>query len=164
VPALALLLAPLIAAQPFVVGDKAALATLHAVLPVPRRAVLLGHYGWALVSYFATVAVGTTLAVLLAWVEGAPFDGRTLVTLLTLSWALFAVNTAVQFPLLIRFGYARINVLATIVPAALVMVSVLRLHLTLASIQAWLPLLWPAGAAAIGTSAALTAHSPRPWA
>jgi hypothetical protein len=46
VPALVVLLAPLIAVQPFVVADKADLGTLYAVLPVPRRTVLLGHYAW----------------------------------------------------------------------------------------------------------------------
>lgn len=158
-PALALLLAPLIAVHPFVVADKAGLETLYAVLPAPRRAVLLGHYAWALVSYFATTAAGTTLAVLLARAEGAPLDGHTLVTLLTLSWALFAVNIAIQFPLLIRFGYARISVLATTMPLALVMVAILRLHLTLASIQVWLPLLGVAGAAALVTSAVLAARA-----
>ena len=78
-----------------------------------------------------------------------PFGGARLATLLTLSWALFAVNVSIQFPLLIRFGYTRISVLGTTVPLALVMLAVIRLHLTIASIQTWLPLLWAAGAAAI---------------
>ncbi|MER6121313.1 ABC-2 transporter permease [Streptomyces sp. NPDC001795] len=162
VPALAVLLAPLIAVHPFVVADKAGLETLYAVLPLPRRTVLLGHYAWALASFVATVTAGTALAVLLARAEGAQFGGRTLVTMLTLAWALFAVNIAVQFPLLIRFGYARISVLGTTMPLALVMLAVYRLHLTIASIQAWLPLVWMAGAAAIVTSAVLAAHTPGP--
>ncbi|ARP73329.1 hypothetical protein LK07_30060 [Streptomyces pluripotens] len=162
VPALALLLAPLIAVHPFVVADKAGLETLYAVLPLPRRTVLLGHYAWALASFLATVSAGTALAVLLAWAEDAPFAGRALVTMLTLAWMLFAANIAIQLPLLIRFGYARISVLGTTVPLALVMLTVLRLHLTMAWIQAWLPLIWVAGVAAIVTSAALAAHAPKP--
>lgn len=162
VPALALLLAPLIAVHPFVVADKAGLETLYAVLPLPRRTVLLGHYAWALASFLATVTAGTTLAVLLARAEGVPFGGSALVTMLTLSWVLFAVNIAIQFPLLIRFGYARISVLGTTMPLALVMLAVFRLHLTIAWIQVWLPLLWVVGAAAIVTSAALAAYGPRP--
>lgn len=158
VPALALLLAPLIAVHPFVIADKAGLETLYAVLPLPRRTVILGHYAWALASYIATVTAGTALAVLLARAEGVQLGGHTLVTLLTLSWTLFAVNIAIQFPLLIRFGYARTSVLGTTMPLALVMLAVYRLHLTIASIQAWLPLVWLAGAAAIVTSAALAAH------
>jgi len=39
IPALALLLAPLVAAQPFMVADKADLQTLYAVLPLSRRMV-----------------------------------------------------------------------------------------------------------------------------
>jgi hypothetical protein len=50
---------------------------------------------------------------LLARAEGLPFGGRDLMTMVTLSWALFALNIAIQLPLLIRFGYARISVLAT---------------------------------------------------
>ncbi|MGK4585846.1 ABC-2 transporter permease [Kitasatospora sp. HPMI-4] len=164
VPALALLLAPLVAVHPFVVADKTGLETLYAVLPVPRRTVLLGHYAWALASFLATVTTGSALTVLLAQADGVPLSGRTLITLLTLSWALFTVNIAIQFPLLIRFGYARISVLGTTLPLALIMLTVFRLHLTIASIQVWLPLLWAAGAAAIVTSAALAAHAPRPQA
>ncbi|WP_407700296.1 AAA family ATPase [Streptomyces beihaiensis] len=106
VPALALLLAPLIAVHPFVVADKAGLETLYAVLPLPRRTVLLGHYAWAPAGIIATVTAGTALAILLARAEGVQLGGRTLVTMLPLSWTLFAVNIAIQFPLLIRFGYA----------------------------------------------------------
>ncbi|MEW2622999.1 ABC-2 transporter permease [Streptomyces sp. NPDC048106] len=162
VPALAVLLAPLIAVHPFVVAEKAGLETLYAVLPLPRRTVLFGHYAWALASFVATVTAATASAVLLAWAEGVQFGGRTLVTMLTLAWALFAVSISIQFPLLIRFGYARVSVLGTTMPLALVMLAVYRLHLTLTSIEAWAPLVWVAGAAAIVTSAVLAAHVPRP--
>ncbi|WP_322974425.1 ABC-2 transporter permease [Actinacidiphila epipremni] len=159
-----MLLAPLVAVQPFVVAGKEGLETLYAVLPLPRRAVVLGHYAWALASFLATLTAGTALAVLLGLAEGAPLGGRTLVTMLTLSWTLFAVNIAIQLPLLIRFGYARVSVLGTTVPLALVMVAVYRLHPTLASLREWLPVLGAAGAAAVAVSAALAArtHLSRP--
>jgi ABC-2 family transporter protein len=159
IPALALLLAPLVAAQPFMVADKADLQTLYAVLPLSRRTVLLGHYAWALLSFLAIVITGTALAALLAQAQGMPFGGRSLATLLTLSWALFAVNISIQLPLLIRFGYTRISVLATTLPLALVMLAVIRVHLDIESIHDWLPLFWVSGAAAIATSAALTSHT-----
>jgi hypothetical protein len=162
VPALVVLLAPLIAVQPFVVADKADLETLYAVLPVPRRTVLLGHYAWALESFLATALAGTAVSALLARAEGLPFGGRDLMTMVTLSWALFALNIAIQLPLLIRFGYARISVLGTTMPLALVLLAVYRLHLTITSVESWLPLLWAAGAAAIATSALLAAHASRP--
>lgn len=157
VPALALLLAPLVAVHPFVVADKEGLDTLYAVLPVSRRAVLLGHYTWSLACFVATAGAGTPLALLLAHTEGVGYGGRTLLTMLTLSWLLFAVNIAVQFPLLMRFGYARASVLGTTLPMALVMVAVLRLHLTIAWVHTWLPVLWLAGAALLAASAALAA-------
>jgi hypothetical protein len=157
--ALALGLAPLVAAQPFQVADKADLQTLYAVLPVPRRAVLVGHYAWALTSFFAIVITGTALAAGLARAQDIHFGGPSLATLLTLSWALFAVNISIQLPLLIRFGYTRISLLATTVPLALVMVAVIRLHLNLESMKDWLPLFWAAGAAALAASAALASHA-----
>ena len=161
IPVLALVLAPIAAVQPFVVADKADLQTLYAVLPLARRTVLLGHYAWALMCFFAIVITGTALAAVLAQAQGMPFDGPSVATLLTLSWALFAVNILVQLPLLIRFGYTRIALLVTTAPLALVMAAIIRLHLDIESIQDWLPLFWAAGAAAMATSAALASHPSR---
>ena len=153
VPALVLLVTSQIAAYPFLVADKAGLETLYAVLPLPRRSVLYGHYAWATASFLGTAAVGTALAVVLARVEAVPFGEHTLVTVLAVSWALFAVNVAIQFPLFIRFGYSRISVVGTTVPLAVVTLAVVRLHLTMTSIETWVPLLWPAGVAALVISA-----------
>jgi hypothetical protein len=127
VPALAVLLAPLIAVQPFVVADKADLGTLYAVLPAPRRTVPLRHYAWAVESFLAIALAGTAVSALLARAEGPPFGGRDLMTMVML-----------------------------------VLLAVYRLHLTITSIESWLPLLWAAGAAAIATSALLAAHASRP--
>lgn len=155
VPALAVLLAPLIAVQPFVVADRAGLETLYAVLPVPRRTVVLGNYAWAVASYLVTAAAGAGAAVVLARVEGLPFAGHDLATVLALSWALFALTVAVQFPLLIRFGYARISILGTSLPLALVMVAVVRLHLSLDTLTTWQAVLWAGAPLTLAASAAL---------
>lgn len=153
VPVLVLLVTSQIASYPFHVADKAGLETLYSVLPVPRRSVLYGHYAWALVSFLATATVGTALAVLIARVQSLPLAGATLVEILAVSWALFAVNVGVQFPLLIRFGYTQTSVLSTTLPLALVGVAVVRLHLSVTWLQTWYPLLWIVGVAAIVTSA-----------
>ena len=153
VPALVLLVTSQVVAYPFLVADKAGLETLYAVLPLPRRSVLYGHYAWAVATFLATATVGTALALVLARAEAVPFGGHALVTVLTLSWALFAVNVAIQFPLFIRFGYSRISVLGTTVPLAVITLAVVRLHLTMTSVETWVPLLWPAGVAAIAISA-----------
>lgn len=163
VPALVMLFTSQFAGYPFNVADKAGLETLYAVLPVPRRSVLYGHYAWAVALFLAIASVGTSLALLLARVQAVPFGGRTLVTMLTLSWALFAVNIAIQFPLLIRFGYTRVSVLGTTLPLAAVVATVYKLHLTIASIQNWLPLIGVAGLAALmaSTAVAMTADRRR---
>ncbi len=159
-PALGLLAAP-IAAYPFNVADKAGLETMYSLLPATRRCVLYGHYAWAMASYLAAVAVGAALDFPLARVEAVPFTGRTFLTMLTLAWALFAVNVAIQFPLLIRFGYTRVSVLATTVPLALLFFIIVKLDLTIGSVQIWLPLLWAAGLAAMAASAAVAITTDR---
>ena len=55
--------------------------------------------------------------------------------MLTLSWAIFAVNIAIQFPLFIRFGYSRVSLLATFLPLAVVMVALTRLHLSIVTLR-----------------------------
>jgi hypothetical protein len=163
VPALVLLVTSQFAAYPFNVADKAGLETLYAVLPLPRRSVLYGHYAWAVALFLATTTAGTALALLIAWAKAVPFGGRTLVTVLTLSWTLFVLNTAIQFPMLIRFGYTRVSAMATTLPLTLIVLATVRLHphLNMASIQTWLPLLWPVGVAAIVTSAAVAITADR---
>jgi hypothetical protein len=150
VPALVLLVTSTVAAYPFQVADKSGLETLYAVLPLPRRSVLWGHYAWALASFLATVVVGTIEAVISARVQAQGLDQR---TILAVAWGLFAVNVAIQFPLLIRFGYTRIGVWGTTLPLTLIVVAVVRWHVALTSLRPWLPLVWPVGAAALVASA-----------
>ncbi|TVT54991.1 ABC-2 transporter permease [Amycolatopsis rhizosphaerae] len=163
-PALVLLLTSQAAAHPFMIADKAGLETLYAVLPLSRRSVLYGRYAWALASFLATAILGTALALLFAHAHAVPFDGRTLATMLTLSWALFALSVAIQFPLFIRFGYSRVSALGTVLPLALIMVAVVRLHLNIATIAPlwiWLPVLWVAGVAALAASVAVATATDR---
>jgi hypothetical protein len=160
-PMLVMLVTAQCAAYPFNVADKAGLETLYAVLPVSRRSVLYGHYAWATACFLATATAGTALALLLARVQALPLGGRALMTMLALSWALFAVNTAIQFPLLIRFGYTRVSVLATTLPLVVVVGTAYKLHLKMASFQDWLPLLCAAAVAALVISVAVAAAADR---
>lgn len=155
VPALVLLVTSTVAVYPFIVGEKEHLETLYAVLPVPRRTVLLGHYAWAMVSFVGTVVLGTALTVILAAVEGKPLSGHTLVTMITLAWGLFAVNISIQLPVLIRWGYTRVGLWSTTAPLALVMSLVLKSHMGVASLENWLPAIWPAGVAVVSASIGL---------
>jgi hypothetical protein len=155
VPVLALFFTTTVACYPLHIADKANLDTLYGILPLRRRSVIYGHYAWALAAYLVTVPIGATLAVLLARAEDVPFGGRTLIDVLTASWVLFAVSVAIQLPLLIRFGYSRINALSATLPLALLSLTVLRLHVSLSSLQPWLPLFCAAGVAVIVASAAV---------
>jgi len=155
VPALTVLVVPVVAAYPFLVADKADLETLYAVLPVTRRTVLYGHYAWAMAIFLATTAVSTVLALVLAQARAVPIGGRDLVTVLALSWALFAVNVAIQFPLYIRFGYTRTSMLSTSLPIVLVVMAIQRLHLTFTPTPGWIALLGLAGVVAFVASLAV---------
>ena len=143
------------APYPFNVADKADLETLYGVLPLPRRSVLYGHYAWAVTLFAATASVSAALAMFFARARAVPFSGDALITALTLAWALFAVTIAIQFPLLVWFGYTRAGVLGVVLPLAVVVGAVYRLHLTMPSTQVWRPALWIAGVIALVASAAV---------
>jgi len=104
VPALVLLLTSQFAAYPFVIGDKAGLETLYAVLPLPRSAVLRGHYAWAVSCFVATAVVGSAMALILGWAKSEPIGARELLTALTLSWAIFVVCIVCSFCVTIALG------------------------------------------------------------
>ncbi len=95
VPVLALFFTTTAAGYPLHIADKAGLDTLYAILPLRRRSVIHGHYLWALATFDVTAAVGLPVALLLARAESTPFDGRTVVDVLTASWVLFAVSIAI---------------------------------------------------------------------
>lgn len=154
-PALVFFFTSQFAPYPFNVADKADLETLYGVLPLPRRSVLYGHYAWAVTLFVATASVSATLAMLFSRAQSVPFSGGALVMVLTLAWALFAVTTAIQFPLLVWFGYTRAGVLGVALPLAVVVGAVYRLHLTMPSTRVWLPTLWIAGGVALMASAAV---------
>jgi hypothetical protein len=160
-PGLVLIFTTQVAPYPFRVADKAGLETLYAVLPVPRRSVLYGHYAWAVALFLATATAGTALALILARAQSVPFSGRTLVTMLVLSWALFAVNIAVQFPLIIRFGYTQSSVLGTTLPLAVIVASIYKTHLSIASMQNWIVLIGVVGVAAIVASVTVATTADR---
>jgi hypothetical protein len=153
VPALATLVAVSIANYPFNVGDKARLGTLYAVMPLTRRAVVTGHYVWAVATYLTATAIGTVVALVSAHVQSEAFGAGTVGTDLALSWAAFAVVVAIQFPLFIRYGYTRTSAIATGLPLAAILGIVYRLHVSPASIQSWLPLIAVAATAVIVASA-----------
>jgi hypothetical protein len=113
----ALVLAAISAAVlPCHISERARLDTLYAVLPLTRRSLLLGRYVWALATFVAPVAVGIPVSLLLARLENVSFPGDALMAIVAVSWALFALNISIMFPLFVRFGATQANMLSTIVP------------------------------------------------
>lgn len=157
VPGLILLCASTTAGYPFMVSDRADLETLYAVLPLTRRSLLLGHYVWALGIFVATAGLGTPVALVLARLQHIAFSGHTLVMVVVLSWAAFALAVSIQFPLFVRFGFTRSGLLATTLPVAVVAVAATRLHLHFTPDGTVLTLLAVGGAALLAASVAVAA-------
>lgn len=155
VPALVMLSAPTTAGYPFLVSDRADLETLYGVLPLTRRSLVLGHYAWGLATFVVTAGVGTPVALLLARQQDIPFGGQKLAAVAALSWAAFVLNTSIQFPLFVRFGYTRAGMLGTALPIALVAVAAARTHTDLTPSPTWTIPLAVGGVALFGVSAAV---------
>lgn len=119
VPALALAAMPT-AVFPFYVSDRHRLDTLYAVLPLTRRSLLLGRYVWALAAFVAVAGVGIPVSLLLARLENFSFAGNALAAIVAVSWALFALNISIEFPLFVRFGLTQAGVIASVVPISVV--------------------------------------------
>lgn len=120
VPGAVLLSASPAASYPFIISERAHLDTLYAILPLTRRSLLLGRYAWALAPFVATVCVGIPVSLLFARLENVPFGGYALMDVVAVSWALFALNISIQFPVFVWFGYTRAGMLGTTVPIIMV--------------------------------------------
>ena len=154
-PALVLLAASVTAGYPFQISDKADLETLYAVLPLTRRSLLLGHYALALATFVGYAVIGSAEAVITAHLQGVPFGWGKFAAMLAISWALFALNISIRFPLFVRFGYSQVGMLGTTIPIALVAVIVSRAHVSMPS-ATWLEVIAVAAVALFGASIAIT--------
>ena len=115
VPAL-VLVAISAATIPFYASDRHHLDTLYAVLPLTRRSLLLGRYVWALAIFVAVAGVGIPVSLLLARLENVSFPGNALTAIVAVSWALFALNISITFPLFVRFGATLAGLLGGVTP------------------------------------------------
>jgi hypothetical protein len=156
VPGLILLCASTTAGYPFMISDRADLETLYALLPVTRRAILLGHYLWALAIFLVTAGFGILAALVLARQQHIAFAGHTLATVVLLSWAAFALSVSIQFPLFICFGFTRAGLLGTTLPISMIGVLATRLHLHVTPSATLLGLLAAAGGLLLSASVATT--------
>ncbi|SEO99782.1 ABC-2 transporter permease [Amycolatopsis saalfeldensis] len=154
-PALIILSASWTASYPFQVSDKAKLETLYAVLPVTRRSLLLGRYLWSLAIFVCYSVVGMAASLVSAHVQNIAFAGPAVAEVLAISWAAFALNISIQYPLYVRFGYLRAGLLGTILPIAVAAVAVTRFHLNIRPDAMWLALIAVAGAVLFVISAAV---------
>lgn len=116
--------AVLVASYPFAIADKNDLDTLYATLPVPRVAMLVGRYLYALVLFVVAAGAGALIALAVAAVEGRLPTGGEAGLILAVGFALYALMVALQYPVYLVLGYMRARLVA-VVPFMLLLVAVL---------------------------------------
>ena len=111
---------------------------------------------WALVILVVYTVIGMAVSLISAQVQNIAFSGHTATEVLAISWAAFALNISLQYPLFVRFGYTRAAMLGTALPIALVAVAVTRFHLTIQPDAMSLTLMAVAGVVLFVISAVVT--------
>ena len=107
-----MMFALLYAAYPFAVGEKNGIDQLYSTLPVSRRSIVLGRYGFVV----ALVAVGGIASCILLFIWQTVLQRAfNLQEALLTTLALFAIYTffqAIQLPIYFKLGYAKAKFLA----------------------------------------------------
>ncbi|MCV2392693.1 ABC-2 transporter permease [Actinotalea sp. M2MS4P-6] len=104
---MAVVFATFLAAYPFAVADKNDLDTLYGMLPVARRAVVVGRLVFSLGLFAAALAYGGVATAALATLMHRPLTAEDAVMVVTISFAIFALMAALQFPFYWAFGYTK---------------------------------------------------------
>ena len=78
--------------------------------------MLLGRYLWALATFVATTGPATAVFLLLAREENLSISGYALGAIVAVSWALFALNISIMYPLFVRFGATLAGTIGSVLP------------------------------------------------
>lgn len=112
VPVILVVMGSIVAAYPFAIGEKNDLDTLHGVLPVRRRSVVVGRYWFAVVLAALAGAAGSVVGLGLAALVGEPYGWPEAGYLMVAAFAVFAVLVAFQFPVYFALGYTRARLMS----------------------------------------------------
>jgi len=112
---------------PFAIGEKSALDTLYATLPVNKKQLVAGRYLFFVLLNLAALVFACLLSFVLLTVLGKEFDLLTNIISALVCFVLFSVVGAIQMPIYFRFGYTKAKFLTYIplmaFPAATIIVS-----------------------------------------
>lgn len=123
-PVMVMVMAVFVAAYPFAIGEKNDLDTLYGVLPMRRRDLVAGRYGFAMVLVVVAAVIGTLIGFALGAAMDLPFGWEELGYLLVVGFVIVGVVISVQFPLYFALGYTRAR-LITYLPIFAVMAVVI---------------------------------------
>ena len=138
--------AVIFSSYPFAVGEKNALDTLYATLPVNKKQMVAGRYLFSICLTLTALILSCILSFILMTVLGKAFD--LIITLMSalVCFLLFSLIEAIQMPIYFKFGYTKAKFLTYIplmaFPLATVIVSTLvgknELMPLVTDIMAWI--------------------------
>ena len=97
---------------PFAVGEKNSIDHLYATLPMSKRSVVLGRYGFVIALDVISGVVACLLLFVLQTILQRPFSlQETLLTALVL-FVIYTFFQAIQLPIYFKLGYAKAKFLA----------------------------------------------------
>lgn len=97
----------LMLSAPFLGDERDRLDRLYGVLPISRRAVVLGRAASILLYGLLAMVIATAATLIIAAVRGTAVTGDVLVLGYTAAFAIVGLSIGVQLPVLFRVGYSR---------------------------------------------------------
>lgn len=97
----------LMLSAPFLGDERDRLDTLYGVLPISRRAIVLGRVLSILVYGVAAMIVATIVTLSTVIARGTAVSPEVLITAYAAAFALIGLSLGVQLPVLFRIGYSR---------------------------------------------------------
>ncbi|GAA1534616.1 hypothetical protein HD600_001740 [Microbacterium ginsengiterrae] len=97
----------LMLSAPFLGDERDRLDRLYGVLPISRRAVVLGRTASILLYGIIAMIIATVTTLITAAARGATITGDGLVLGYAAAFAIVGVSVGVQLPVLFRVGYSR---------------------------------------------------------
>ena len=119
-----MMFAVMYSSYPFALGEKNNIDSLYATLPLNKRSIVLGRYGFVVAF---DIVVGITAFVFSAVMDIAmqrPFDSITALLTITVLFAVCTFFQSIQLPIYFKLGYTKAKV-AAYVPFMLVPLIVL---------------------------------------
>jgi len=99
---------------PFSVGERSALDTLYATLPVSKKKIVAGRYLFSICLTLTALVLSCLISFIMMQVLGKNFDLLITFTSALVCFVLFSLIEAIQMPIFFKFGYTKAKFLTYI--------------------------------------------------